>query len=224
MARSDRYNAFSPGAPARCEGLKSNSSTQAYTAAARALPNGQAVTIRVLDLGGDKMIKSGGAVHKEANPFLGNRSIRFLLRNPEIFRRQLRAVLRASSHGNVRIMYPMITAIDELHAGTSVTITPAEGLVVDQYLPGNGGVPFQTRIAADRFGVYGTDVGVMWDNGMVDDPSTPADELMPMTEHRELWPYLASAPSASPELLDWLAGTNDPTVQQYLDARGHGRG
>ncbi|NLG24940.1 MAG: hypothetical protein GX558_06265, partial [Clostridiales bacterium] len=47
-----------------------------------------------------------------------------------------------------------VESIDELHAGTSVTITPAEGLVVDQYLPGNGGVPFQTRIAADRFGVY----------------------------------------------------------------------
>ena len=111
--------------------------TQAYTAAARALPDGQAVTIRVLDLGGDKMIKGTGTAHKEANPFLGNRSIRFLLRNPEIFRRQLRAVLRASSHGNVRIMYPMITAIDELHAANMelhacMAELKAEGIPFDE--------------------------------------------------------------------------------------------
>jgi len=89
----------------------------AYTAAARALPEGQPVTIRVLDLGGDKMIKgSNTSMHKEANPFLGNRSIRYLLRNPEVFRRQLRAILRASAHGNVQLMYPMIATIEELRA------------------------------------------------------------------------------------------------------------
>lgn len=91
--------------------------THAYTAAARALPAEQPVTIRVLDLGGDKMTKgASAATHKEANPFLGNRSIRYLLRNPEVFRRQLRAILRASAHGNVRLMYPMISTIEELRA------------------------------------------------------------------------------------------------------------
>jgi len=90
--------------------------THAYTAAVRSMPEGQPVTIRVLDLGGDKMTKSSGMAHKEANPFLGNRSIRYLLRNPEIFRRQLRAILRASAHGNVQIVYPMIATIDELRA------------------------------------------------------------------------------------------------------------
>lgn len=51
------------------------------------------------------------------------------------------------------------------------------------------------------------------------DPNTPAAELHPMANHRELWPYLAAAPSASPELLAWLEQTGDPTVKQYLDAR-----
>ncbi len=87
----------------------------AYTEAARALPVQKPVTIRVLDLGGDKMMKEG-TFHKEANPFLGNRSIRYLLRNPPIFRRQLRAILRASAHGNVRLMYPMVSTIEELRA------------------------------------------------------------------------------------------------------------
>jgi len=91
--------------------------THAYTKVARAMPAQQPVTIRVLDLGGDKMTKGAAASsHKEANPFLGNRSIRYLLRNPEVFRRQLRAILRASAHGNVKLMYPMVSTIEELRA------------------------------------------------------------------------------------------------------------
>ena len=91
--------------------------THAYSTAARALPNNQTVTIRVLDLGGDKMTKDGTtSSHKEANPFLGNRSIRFLLRNPDVFRRQLRAILMASNRGNIRLMYPMVSTIEELRA------------------------------------------------------------------------------------------------------------
>jgi phosphotransferase system enzyme I (PtsI) len=89
----------------------------AYTEIARALPAHQPVTIRVLDIGGDKMVLgSSESSHKEANPFLGNRSIRYLLRNPDVFRRQLRAILRASAHGNVRLMYPMVSTIEELRA------------------------------------------------------------------------------------------------------------
>lgn len=91
--------------------------THAYMVAVRALPDQQPVTIRVLDLGGDKMVKgASSSSHKEANPFLGNRSIRYLLRNPDVFRRQLRAILRASAHGHVRLMYPMVSTIEELRA------------------------------------------------------------------------------------------------------------
>ncbi|MDD2601135.1 MAG: phosphoenolpyruvate--protein phosphotransferase [Kiritimatiellae bacterium] len=87
--------------------------TEAYTRAVRALEPDQEITIRVLDLGGDKII-ANSKKPGEANPFLGNRSIRYLLRNPDVFKRQLRAVLRSSVHGKLQIMYPMITVLEEL--------------------------------------------------------------------------------------------------------------
>ncbi len=70
------------------------------------------VTIRTFDLGGDKL-PSGMRVHAE-NPALGLRAIRYCLRQPDLFRTQLRALLRASVHGNLRIMFPMISGVAEL--------------------------------------------------------------------------------------------------------------
>jgi phosphotransferase system enzyme I (PtsI) len=90
--------------------------TEAYSKIVRGVPSGQAVTIRVLDLGGDKVTRKDESGPREANPFLGERSIRFLLRNPEMFRSQLRAILRASAYGNVQLMYPMVATIEELEA------------------------------------------------------------------------------------------------------------
>ncbi|MDR1126831.1 MAG: phosphoenolpyruvate--protein phosphotransferase [Treponema sp.] len=75
--------------------------------------NGKPVTIRTVDIGGDKIAPNmGGTVEK--NPLLGARAIRFSLAFPEIFKTQLRAILRASVFGNVRIMFPMISCIVEL--------------------------------------------------------------------------------------------------------------
>lgn len=71
------------------------------------------VVIRTLDLGGDKF-SSHLQIAREMNPFLGWRAIRFCLAQPELFRSQLRAILRASAEGNVRMMYPMISGLDEL--------------------------------------------------------------------------------------------------------------
>jgi phosphotransferase system enzyme I (PtsI) len=71
------------------------------------------VVIRTLDLGGDKLLSSL-AVPTEMNPFLGWRAIRFCLQQTDIFRAQLRAILRASTEGNLKIMYPMISGLDEL--------------------------------------------------------------------------------------------------------------
>jgi phosphoenolpyruvate-protein phosphotransferase (PTS system enzyme I) len=71
------------------------------------------VVIRTLDLGGDKF-SSHLQVAREMNPFLGWRAIRFCLAQPQIFRAQLRAILRASAEGNVKMMYPMISGLDEL--------------------------------------------------------------------------------------------------------------
>lgn len=89
---------------------------EAYATVVRAMPPEAVTTIRVLDLGGDKIAKFVHSATKEANPFLGNRSIRFLLSNPGVFRRQLRGVLRASAYGKVQVMYPMIATIEELRA------------------------------------------------------------------------------------------------------------
>jgi len=72
------------------------------------------VTIRTFDLGGDKL-PVGMRLHAE-NPALGLRAIRYCLRNPEMFRTQLRALLRASVHGNLKIMFPMISGVAELRA------------------------------------------------------------------------------------------------------------
>lgn len=72
------------------------------------------VTIRTLDLGGDKNPHRSLTGYAEANPFMGFRGIRFCLENPPIFKEQLRAILRASHYGKVRILYPMISNLNEL--------------------------------------------------------------------------------------------------------------
>jgi phosphotransferase system enzyme I (PtsI) len=74
--------------------------------------NGRPLVIRTLDLGADKIVPQH-ALH-ERNPFLGLRSIRVSMKYPETFRTQVRAILRASSLGKVRLMLPMITAVEEL--------------------------------------------------------------------------------------------------------------
>ncbi|MFP6900136.1 MAG: phosphoenolpyruvate--protein phosphotransferase [Opitutales bacterium] len=71
------------------------------------------VTIRTLDVGGDKVLASS-PVTREKNPFMGLRAIRFCLQNEDVFRSQLRAVLRVSGLGQVRLMYPLVTGVGEL--------------------------------------------------------------------------------------------------------------
>ena len=73
-----------------------------------------AVIIRTLDLGGDKTLDGNKSFHDEINPFLGFRAIRFCLKNQPIFKEQLRAILRASAYGKIKLMYPMISGVDEL--------------------------------------------------------------------------------------------------------------
>lgn len=85
---------------------------QAYVEVARAVKP-HSVIIRTLDLGGDKFL-SHLDVPQEMNPFLGWRAIRFCLERMDIFKAQLRAILRASAEGNVRMMYPMVSGLHEL--------------------------------------------------------------------------------------------------------------
>jgi len=76
--------------------------------------------IRTFDLGGDKLAVGTVDVGDELNPFLGWRAIRFCLENIDIFKTQLRAILRASAVGNVKIMFPMISGLDELRHAKAV--------------------------------------------------------------------------------------------------------
>lgn len=85
---------------------------QAYSAVLKTMKD-KAVIVRTLDIGGDKDVP---ALHmkQEENPFLGNRAIRLCRAQEDIFKTQLRALLRASVHGNLQIMFPMISSIEEL--------------------------------------------------------------------------------------------------------------
>ena len=85
---------------------------EAYKTVAEKLA-GKPVIIRTLDIGGDKAIDYLG-LEQEENPFLGFRAIRFCLQRPDIYRVQLRALLRASAYGQIKIMVPLVTGVEEL--------------------------------------------------------------------------------------------------------------
>jgi phosphotransferase system enzyme I (PtsI) len=81
--------------------------------------NGKPVVVRTLDIGGDKELPYL-QLPKELNPFLGFRAIRLCLEEQDIFRTQLRALLRASSYGNLKIMFPMIATLDEFREAKAI--------------------------------------------------------------------------------------------------------
>ncbi|WP_028974503.1 phosphoenolpyruvate--protein phosphotransferase [Spirochaeta cellobiosiphila] len=91
---------------------------KAYTSVLKGV-GGKAVTIRTLDVGGDKILKNIN-IKNENNPILGWRAIRFCLSEPDIFKTQLRALLRASISGNLQIMFPMISGIEELERALAI--------------------------------------------------------------------------------------------------------
>lgn len=99
---------------------------EAYRAVVEAMA-GRPVVIRTLDIGGDKELPAL-PMPKEANPFLGVRALRLCLEKPELLRTQLRAILRASAHGPVRIMYPMVSGLDELRAANQILAEERERL------------------------------------------------------------------------------------------------
>ena len=101
--------------------------------------NGRPVVIRTLDLGADKMGHRPLA-EQEYNPFLGLRSIRLSLRNLDLFRPQLRAILRAATHGDIRVMFPLITTIGELRQAKMLLTVVARDLK-DEGIPHRDDIP-----------------------------------------------------------------------------------
>lgn len=99
---------------------------EAFRIAAEAC-NGKPVVIRTIDLGSDKISASLG-VHHEYNPALGLRSLRYCLKHLDLFKIHLRAILRASVHGDVRIMFPMVTMLTELRQARATLVDVMEDL------------------------------------------------------------------------------------------------
>ena len=95
---------------------------QAYKAAAETM-EGREVIIRTLDVGGDKDIPYLG-LEKEDNPFLGFRAVRYCLKNSDSYRVQLKALLRASAFGDIKIMVPLVTCVDEIRSVKALVKEP----------------------------------------------------------------------------------------------------
>ncbi len=110
---------------------------QKYLQVARAIKP-HSVIIRTLDLGGDKF-HSADAQPQEINPFLGFRAIRYCLANPHVFEIQLRAILRASAEGNVKMMYPMVSGVQEVIQANQILARIQDDLRQD-------GVPFDENM------------------------------------------------------------------------------
>ncbi|HBB67241.1 MAG TPA: phosphoenolpyruvate--protein phosphotransferase [Elusimicrobia bacterium] len=111
----------------RTEAPSEEEQTRAYQAAAAALGKERPLIIRTLDAGGDKQLPYL-QLPKEENPFLGERGIRIGLAHPDILRTQARAVLRAAQAGKVRIMFPMISDIEEYRAARAIVLEEAKRL------------------------------------------------------------------------------------------------
>jgi phosphotransferase system enzyme I (PtsI) len=93
----------------------------AYRTAVLEKMEGKPVVVRTLDIGGDKELPYLD-LPKEMNPFLGFRAVRLCLDRQDIFRTQLRALLRASVHGNLRVMFPMIATLGEFRAAKVILL------------------------------------------------------------------------------------------------------
>lgn len=103
------------------------------------------VVIRTLDIGADKFSSVSGMLSGEKNPFLGLRSVRLCLKNLDLFKTQLRAILRASVHGDVRIMFPMISTVMELRHCKSLLLDVQEHLE-EEGIPFKRDIPIGTMI------------------------------------------------------------------------------
>ncbi|MCD9024257.1 phosphoenolpyruvate--protein phosphotransferase [Cohnella silvisoli] len=112
---------------------------EVYRAVAEKL-NGETLIVRTLDIGGDKQLDYY-ELPEEENPFLGFRAIRFSLERKDLFKTQLRAILRASQYGDVQIMYPLIASVEEVREANEVLAEAQRELVEE-------GVPHRSDVKA----------------------------------------------------------------------------
>ena len=105
---------------------------------------GREVTIRTLDFGGDKFFEDGKS-QKEKNPFLGYRSIRVFLKEKDLFKQQLRAILRASACGPVKVLFPMISSVEEIRQIRDL-FELTKGELRKEGIPFDEGIPFGIMI------------------------------------------------------------------------------
>ncbi len=131
---------------------------EAYMTVLRALGPGKPVVIRTLDLGADKLFKAQGPpAHEERNPSLGLRSVRLCLRNLALFKTQMRAILRASWHGDVRIMFPMVSTLLELRQCKLILAEVKEDLE-EAGIPFNRKLPVGTMIEVPSAAIMATEL------------------------------------------------------------------
>jgi len=103
---------------------------EAYKAVLEGMKDGKPVVVRTLDIGGDKELPYLQLPH-EMNPFLGFRAVRLCLEEQDMFRTQLRALLRASTYGNLKIMFPMIATLSEFREAKAILLEEKEKLVAE---------------------------------------------------------------------------------------------
>jgi phosphotransferase system enzyme I (PtsI) len=119
---------------------------EAYRAVLQTLGPNRPLVIRTLDLGADKFANAfGGILGTERNPFLGLRSIRLCLKQLDLFKTQIRAILRAAVHGDVRMMFPMISTVEELRHCKTLLVDVKEDLE-DEGIPYKPDLPVGTMI------------------------------------------------------------------------------
>ncbi len=109
----------------RTEAPSEDAQAEEYGACAAALGPGRRLVVRTLDVGGDKPL-AYQPLPREDNPFLGLRGVRVSLDRPELFRAQLRALLRAAHLGDLHIMFPMVATLEELRAAKAILAEEAE--------------------------------------------------------------------------------------------------